>query len=42
MDELSREFTEDIGEAVSETGLASATVELRKRPLARALFRPFP
>src|SRR5712664_4566728 len=35
MDELGREFTEDIGEAVSETGLASATVELRKRRSTR-------
>src|SRR5713226_10758225 len=35
MDELGREFTEDMGEAVSETGLASATVELRKRRSTR-------
>src|SRR6266446_894988 len=35
MDELGREFAEDVGEAMPETGVASATVELRKRRSTR-------
>ena len=35
MDELSREFADDAGEAVSATGIASATEELRKRRSTR-------
>jgi len=35
MDELGREFAEDVGELVSGTGIASATVELRKRRSTR-------
>ena len=35
MDELGREFAEDVGERVSGTGIASATVELRKRRSTR-------
>src|SRR6202045_1983356 len=35
MDELSREFAEDMGEGVSGTGVASATAELRKRRSTR-------
>jgi hypothetical protein len=35
MDELSREFTDDAGEGVSATGIASATEELRKRRSTR-------
>jgi hypothetical protein len=35
MDELGREFTEDMGETVSGSGLASATMELRKRRSTR-------
>lgn len=35
MDELSREFTEESGESVSGTGVASATEELRKRRSTR-------
>ena len=35
MDELGREFAEDMGEGVSGTGVASATAELRKRRSTR-------
>src|SRR6266446_6224803 len=35
MDELGREFAEDVGEAMPETGVASATAELRKRRSTR-------
>src|SRR6202162_3759986 len=35
MDELGREFTEDMGDTVSGSGVASATVELRKRRSTR-------
>jgi hypothetical protein len=35
MDELGREFAEDMGELVSGSGVASATVELRKRRSTR-------
>src|SRR3981189_455807 len=35
MDELGREFAEDVGELVSGTGIASATAELRKRRSTR-------
>jgi hypothetical protein len=35
MDELAREFAEDVGELVSGTGIASATAELRKRRSTR-------
>jgi hypothetical protein len=35
MDELGREFTEDMGETVSGSGVASATMELRKRRSTR-------
>ncbi len=35
MDELGREFAEDMGEAVSGTGVASVTAELRKRRSTR-------
>jgi hypothetical protein len=35
MDELGREFTEDMGEGLSGTGIASATAELRKRRSTR-------
>ena len=35
MDELNREFADDAGEAVSVTGIASATEELRKRRSTR-------
>jgi hypothetical protein len=35
MDELGREFAEDMGESVSGTGIASATAELRKRRSTR-------
>jgi hypothetical protein len=35
MDELGREVAEDVGELVSGTGIASATVELRKRRSTR-------
>src|SRR5712672_4793432 len=35
MDELGREFAEDVDELVSGTGIASATVELRKRRSTR-------
>ncbi len=35
MDELGREFAEDMGEAVSGSGVASATAELRKRRSTR-------
>jgi hypothetical protein len=35
MDELGREFAEDMGESVSGTGVASATAELRKRRSTR-------
>src|SRR5712664_867897 len=35
MDELGREFADDMGEAVSGTGVASATAELRKRRSTR-------
>jgi len=35
MDELGREFADDMGEVVSGTGVASATVELRKRRSTR-------
>jgi hypothetical protein len=35
MDELGREFAEDVGECVPGTGLASATAELRKRRSTR-------
>jgi hypothetical protein len=35
MDELGREFPEDMGELVSGTGVASATAELRKRRSTR-------
>jgi len=37
MDELGREFAEDMGEAVSGTGIANATVELRKRRSTRII-----
>jgi hypothetical protein len=35
MDELGREFTEEMGETVSGSGVASATMELRKRRSTR-------
>lgn len=35
MDELGREFAEDVGESVSGSGVASAAVELRKRRSTR-------
>jgi hypothetical protein len=35
MDELGREFAEDVGETVSGSGVASATMELRKRRSTR-------
>src|ERR1700680_1738329 len=35
MDELGREFAEDMGESVTGSGVASATAELRKRRSTR-------